>query len=135
MRGAEYLRRGQGRSDGAEEAEAAGFLPATRAGKALGVPGRFISDCCAAAEWHHVGKYAQARDYYDVAEVRAALGTPLGVSLLAAWRDWQRAKKAMKRVIPGSEGWSAGVTQEWAAYEHIIDLLDTTEGPWQAPER
>ena len=62
------------RSLNAENAEADGRLPRTRAAKHLGVSAAAFTAGCAAAgyvstEWHHVGKYATMVDYYDTNEL------------------------------------------------------------------
>jgi len=100
MKTAHYCRFGEGRSARALEAEARGLLPATRAGKALGVPGRFIRECCKADEWHHVemtrrdrGKFTIPCNYYHVGKIREALQTFEGKTILALWRAYGRARR------------------------------------------
>ena len=63
------------RSYNASAAEAEGRLPRTRAAAELRVSvAAFDAGCDAAGyssrEWHHVGKYANQVDYYDVEELR-----------------------------------------------------------------
>jgi len=66
---------GRGRSWGAEEAEQYGRYPRTRAAEHLGVSVKAFRAGYAASdytsnEWHHVGKYAAAIDYYDTHELQ-----------------------------------------------------------------
>lgn len=73
-RTAKYFRNGHGRSRGASEAEEHGRYPRVRAAKRLGVSTVAFDAGCdairyASTEWHHVGKYAAAVDYYDTAEI------------------------------------------------------------------
>lgn len=78
-----YLHRGQGRSTRAEEAEAEGKLPLTRATKVLaqrlGVTqkvARATLEAVGPSEWHHVGKCGQQVDYYDINDVLEELLNP-----------------------------------------------------------
>ena len=81
---ATYIRKGQGKSDGAYHAQATGRWPLTRAIRVIAaaikpyykVPQRVIREWLEAmgpCEWHHVGKYANVCDYYDTEPVIDAL--------------------------------------------------------------
>lgn len=70
---ATYIREGRGRSWAAEKAESKGRMPMTRAIKELRVcvpctirEAREVLEETYDGEWHHVGKYANACNYYDV---------------------------------------------------------------------
>ncbi len=126
MKTAHYCRFGEGRSARALEAEARGLLPATRAGKALGVPGRFIRECCEAEEWHHVGKFATPCNYYNVEEIREALQTFEGKAILAHWRAYDRARRKgdWRAQREAQEGIEAAMELAWKAIEPSWKLGD-----------
>lgn len=71
-----YYRRNNSysRSYNAERAESSGRYPRTRAAKELGLSVKAFDAGCKycgyySSEWHHVGKFANRVDYYDVAEL------------------------------------------------------------------
>jgi hypothetical protein len=81
---ATYLRKAQGKSDNAYHAQSCGRWPLTRAVKIIAaelkgyykIPQRIIREWLEAmgpCEWHHVGKYATACDYYDTEPIIEAL--------------------------------------------------------------
>ena len=81
---ATYLRKGQGKSDRAYEAEANGTYPLTTAIRAISwaiqpyykIPQRIIRKWLkdiGPSEWHHVGKYAAECDYYDTEPILTVL--------------------------------------------------------------
>lgn len=124
---AEYLRRGQGRSDRALEAEAHGLKPRTRAAKALSVPRQFIADCCDAEESHHVGGYAVLCDYYNTPAIGEALAHPEGKAVLAAWRTWSNLRARQKRA-GGGLGYSEEYHRLLPAREQAFAVLRLAQG-------
>lgn len=62
------------KSNNAADAEAEGKFPASEAGRRLGIPGKFVAECCGWAshgEWHHSSKFYNAVQYYDTNEIQA----------------------------------------------------------------
>lgn len=101
---ATYFRQGAGRSLNARTAEREGKHPLTRAAKAMGISvaafrAGLANSGIGACEWHHVGKFAMACDYYDTNECgssylfwRGAMrGRPAAVKAFRAWLELVRA--------------------------------------------
>lgn len=90
---ATYLRNGRGRSVNASIAEGENKLPLTRAVKALSQIARITQRRARAifteigrCEWHHVGRYATACDYYSINQALHYLSLePLRSRLPADW--------------------------------------------------
>lgn len=73
------------RSRRAQIAEGEGKLPATRAAKIWGFrSAASLRVCVQPCEWHHVGKYANAVEYFDVEAWIDDL-----------WEDWQEVKAVL----------------------------------------
>lgn len=80
--GAFYSRnKSYSRSYNAECAEEEGRFPATRFKQVYGIDPRKV---VSAGEWHHVGKYANKVDYYDIEDVMAELAGMAYVDRMAA---------------------------------------------------
>lgn len=123
---ATYFRRGLGRSRNAESAEIEGRQPLTRAKRAVAeqlgctqavasVALKLLHD----GEWHHVGKYATACDYYDSEDERLpgvvahilACGGPLK---FVRRREELRTKRM--RNMPSVRHWQPGRMLRYAEY-------------------
>jgi len=94
---------GFSKSNNAVIAECDGRFPASKAAKILGVPVKFLKECCGWAnggEWHHTSKFYNVVDYYNAELIRAWLDGQTeadndelpersGVAELATWKATQ----------------------------------------------
>lgn len=93
---ASYILHGRGRSHNAEIAEGNGRFPASRIAKAIGrgVTAAFIKEHAPhSGEWHHVGKYAAAIEYYDLETITAWLDSLEGQAALNMFKAARAAAK------------------------------------------
>ena len=96
---ATYIRHGRGRSINAEIAMDNGRLPASHIAKEIGkgCTAAFISaHAPSSGEWHHVGKYAQMVDFYDLDTVLEWFETPEAQELFAEHKAERKARLANK---------------------------------------
>lgn len=97
---ATYIRHGRGRSINAEIAMSNNRLPASHIAKALGkgCTAAFISaNAPSSGEWHHVGKYAQMVDFYDLDAVLEWFETAEAQELFAEYKAARKAENQAKK--------------------------------------
>jgi len=129
---ANYLRKGQGMSDGALDAYNRGLAPASRACR--GVPAAMVREFLTSEEWHHCGRYANEVDFYRCDE--AAILKPF----VKEWREVAALQKAMKEA-PHRNREDARRYQillhEWdSAYRRLRDrVMHALSRLWEEEER
>jgi len=98
------------KSDNAIEAESQGRFSASEIARQLCVPcGAVKALFPHSGEWHHVGKYANKVDYFNLGDCEEFIGDDHGHALVDNWkRDWKSAK--LKLVI------FSGLTISWEEF-------------------
>jgi hypothetical protein len=124
-----YIRHGAGRSLNARTAEDEGKLPLSRAirpvAEALGITraqARDLLEYVGACEWHHVGKYANECNYYDVEDVVASFASDEALLAMAAAGEAERAAADTRGALRVEQVRSIGCTPSEAVYEEIQRL-------------